>query len=100
MNITLDVLDDDEVISLIQEARQEIADSYRIFNLMVEPELIDFAIHRLAAAENRYRYLLRWARERQVRQFAPPGEPNVRRSFPAAVRWGNLFASLVKRLAI
>lgn len=100
MNSMLEGLDYDEIISLIQEAQQDIADSHRFFNLMVEPELIDFAIYRLAAAEKRYRYLLRQARERQVQLFAPLEKPVFRRGFPAAFAWENLFASLTKRLAL
>lgn len=65
----LEELDDEEVLSLIQEAKEEIAVTYSIFNLMVEPELIDYAIHRMGAAENRYRYLLKWAREKGICAF-------------------------------
>lgn len=46
-------------------------DALGVFNLMVEPELIDYAIHKLGAAENRYRYLLRWAREKGVILYDP-----------------------------
>ncbi|MDH7478390.1 MAG: DUF2508 family protein [Syntrophomonadaceae bacterium] len=62
----LEELDDEEVLNLIQEAKEEVAVTYCIFNLMLEPELIDYAIHRMGAAENRYRYLLRWAREKGI----------------------------------
>ena len=67
----LESMDSEEIIRLIAEAHQDIIEAIGVFNLMVEPELIDYAIHKMGAAENRYRYLLRWARERDVVYMIP-----------------------------
>jgi hypothetical protein len=69
MERALEDLTTGEVIDLIRTARMDIKEAHNLFDMMVEPELIDYAIHRLGAAENRYRYLIRWARERNLSLF-------------------------------
>ncbi|NPV93118.1 MAG: DUF2508 family protein [Firmicutes bacterium] len=66
MERALEDLTPDEVIDLIRAAQMDIKEAHTLFNMMVEPELIDYAIHKMGAAENRYRYLIRWARERNL----------------------------------
>ena len=48
---------------LIEEAKRDWLDARAYFNAVTEPELIDHAIYTLGAAEKRYVYLLKKARE-------------------------------------
>lgn len=70
---------DQEVIDLIREARQEITEAYDVFNLMVEPELIEYAIFKIRAAEKRFSYLLKWARENKVNLYDPDNNEGLNR---------------------
>lgn len=48
---------------LIEEAKKEWQEARAYFNTVTEPDLIDHAIYTLGAAEKRYVYLLKKARE-------------------------------------
>ena len=50
---------------LIEEAKQDWQEARAYFNTVTEPELVDHAIYALGAAEKRYVYLLKKAREEQ-----------------------------------
>jgi uncharacterized protein (UPF0210 family) len=53
---------------LIEEAKKDWKDAREYFNTVTEPELIDHAIYTLEAAEKRYVYLLKKAREERIFQ--------------------------------
>jgi ABC-type nitrate/sulfonate/bicarbonate transport system substrate-binding protein len=48
---------------LIDEAKKDWQEARAYFNTVTEPELVDHAIYTLGAAEKRYVYLLKKARE-------------------------------------
>lgn len=50
--------------ALVEQAHQEWLDARAHFDEVDDPDLVDYAVYTLAAAENRYRYLLRKARRR------------------------------------
>lgn len=52
-------------LSLIEKARQEWLAAIVLFNNVCEKELIDYAIYNLNAAERRYTFLLKEAREKK-----------------------------------
>lgn len=63
------------VVDEVDQARREWQAAQLYFQNVGEPELIDQAIHWMTAAERRYVYLLRKAREERVASpFAPRGE--------------------------
>ncbi|HHU81829.1 MAG TPA: YaaL family protein [Firmicutes bacterium] len=49
--------------SLIEEAKRDWLAARNYFNAVTDPDLIDHAIYTMEAAEKRYAYLLRRARE-------------------------------------
>lgn len=53
---------------LIEEAKKDWKDAREYFNTVTEPDLIDHAIYTLEAAEKRYVYLLKKAREERIFQ--------------------------------
>lgn len=53
---------------LIEEAKKEWQEARDYFNTVTEPDLIDHAIYTLGAAEKRYVYLLKKAREERYFQ--------------------------------
>ena len=55
-----------EEMGLIEDAKREWQTAREYFNSVTDPDLIDYAIHRLGAAEKRYVYLLRRAREERL----------------------------------
>lgn len=55
-------------LELIEEAKKEWQMARAYFNDVTDPELIDHAIYSLEAAEKRYVYLLRKAREEKLFQ--------------------------------
>lgn len=57
-----------EEMGLIEDARREWQTAREYFNSVTDPDLIDYAIHTLGAAEKRYVYLLRRAREEKLFQ--------------------------------
>ena len=52
-------------LSLIEKARQDWLAAIALFNNVCEKELIDYAIFNLNAAERRYTFLLKEAREKK-----------------------------------
>ncbi len=48
--------------TLVEQARQEWLDAKARFNEVDDPDLVDYAVYAMEAAENRYMYLLRKAR--------------------------------------
>lgn len=48
---------------LVEQARQEWQDAKGRFNEVSDPDLVDYAVYALEAAERRYIYLLRKARQ-------------------------------------
>lgn len=50
--------------SLVEQAKQEWQDAKRRFNEVSDPDLVDYAIYALEAAERRYVYLLKKARNK------------------------------------
>ncbi|NLC08020.1 MAG: DUF2508 family protein [Syntrophomonadaceae bacterium] len=63
--------DREECLRLIWEAHQDWVQAYNLLNSIVESERVEYAIQFLNAAENRYQYLLKWARLNQVTAFDP-----------------------------
>ncbi|HHT48981.1 MAG TPA: DUF2508 family protein [Firmicutes bacterium] len=53
---------------LIEEAKKDWQEARAYFNTVTEPELVDHAIYTLGAAEKRYVYLLKKAREERFFQ--------------------------------
>jgi hypothetical protein len=53
---------------LIEEAKKDWQEARAYFNTVTEPDLIDHAIYTLGAAEKRYVYLLKKAREESYYQ--------------------------------
>ncbi|HEY8391419.1 MAG TPA: DUF2508 family protein [Capillibacterium sp.] len=51
---------------LIEEARKDWQEARAYFNTVTEPELVDHAIYALGAAEKRYVYLLKKARDERL----------------------------------
>jgi hypothetical protein len=58
-----------DMLTLIEEARREWLNAQRYFDSVSDPDLVDHAILLRQAAEKRYMYLLRLAREEGVRAF-------------------------------
>lgn len=58
-----------EGLDEVETARREWLLAHTYFDCVEEPELVDQAIHRILAAERRYMYLLRKAREESL---SPP----------------------------
>lgn len=62
-----------ELVAAVRDARREYVQAEACFHDAVEPELVDHAVLRLAAAERRYTYLLAQARRAGLRlPWAPP----------------------------
>jgi len=62
---------EEDLLDLIREAHREWMDALAYFDRVAEPDLVDYAIYRLGAAENRYRCLLRRARSQGQKAFDP-----------------------------
>lgn len=56
-----------DFVADVERARQEWLTSKIYFETVSDPDLVDHAIHLMAAAEKRYMYLLRRAREQGIR---------------------------------
>jgi isocitrate/isopropylmalate dehydrogenase len=54
-------------IVLIREANDELLNARQMFAQMEDPDMVDWAVHRITAAEKRYNYLLK-----KYRQKKPP----------------------------
>ena len=67
-------------VGLIEEAKQDWLAARNYFNAVTDPELIDHAIYMMEAAEKRYVYLLKRAREDGIFQEKfLPSAPNQAR---------------------
>lgn len=56
---------------MVECARREWQDAKRRFDQISDPDLIDHAIYSIEAAEKRYMYLLKKAREESAKDFSP-----------------------------
>lgn len=65
-----------DFFTLVEEARQEWQAAMSYFNQIVEPELVDHAIHAMVAAEKKYMYLLKKARQEE---YCLPGNLDLLR---------------------
>lgn len=62
------VKDEDEVfLNTISIAKQEMLDAQCYFDSVTAPELIDHAIYRMEAAKAQYVYLLKLAKDRELK---------------------------------
>lgn len=59
----------DELVKQIDKAKKEWNVARCQLDQMSEPDLIDYAVYRLQAAEKRYMYLLKTAEEKGVTRF-------------------------------
>jgi hypothetical protein len=59
----LELQEQDDYFKLVEQARQEWQDARLRFEQISDPDLIDHAIYAIEAAEQRYMYLLKKARE-------------------------------------
>lgn len=50
---------DDEVQRYLENAKKEMNDAMNIFENVTDPELIDFAIYKIDAAEKKYGYYIK-----------------------------------------
>lgn len=50
---------------LLKQAHQELEDAYHVFTRAEEPDMIDYAVYNLKAAEKRYGYLLKRIRNQR-----------------------------------
>lgn len=53
---------DGHIAGLIEQAKQDWLLAQSLFDNVIEPEMVDHAIHRIIAAEKKYAYLLRLAK--------------------------------------
>lgn len=60
---------DGDILNAVEEARREYLRAVECFQSVTEPELVDWAVHLLCAAERRYAYLSRVARGEGVRHI-------------------------------
>lgn len=51
-----------DILTAVAEARREYVRAVECFHTVSEPELVDWAVHLICAAERRYAYLTRVAR--------------------------------------
>jgi len=72
MHSQFSLVDDDDVVEehrtddfglLVEEARKEWIDAKSYFDNVVDPDLVDYAVYSVEAAERKYMYLLRRARD-------------------------------------
>ncbi|MDD3364438.1 MAG: DUF2508 family protein [Syntrophomonas sp.] len=54
-------------IELIQEAKDELLIAHRMFAQMEDPDMVDWAVYSINAAEKRYDYLLKNYRQKTAR---------------------------------
>lgn len=74
LNLTEEVFEhegEQEMLSLIDEARREWLASRNYFDNVVDPDLIDHAVYVSQAAEKRYMYLLKQARSQGLISHFP-----------------------------
>jgi len=56
----------DDLEAVIEQARQEWVNARTFFDNVVDPDLVDYAIYSIEAAERKYMYLLRKARKQNA----------------------------------
>lgn len=70
------VTQDAELLNLVHVARKEWQTAQNYFDLVSDPELVDFAIYKLEAARRRYMYLLKQARVEGLEEKLVLGQIN------------------------
>jgi hypothetical protein len=57
----------EEFFLCLHKAQQEMYDAENFFDNVVDPELIDHAIYKMEAAKSKYVYLLKQAKDKEIR---------------------------------
>ena len=57
----------DEFFLSLHKAQEEMYDAENFFDNVVDPELVDHAIYKMEAAKSKYIYLLKQARDNNIR---------------------------------
>jgi hypothetical protein len=57
----------EEFFLSLHKAQQEMYDAENFFDNVVDPELIDHAIYKMEAAKSKYVYLLKQAKDKEIR---------------------------------
>ena len=57
---------DSELLQAVVQAQREWETAKKIFETVTDPDLVDYAIYRVQAAQKRYTYLLRQAKEEGI----------------------------------
>ena len=57
----------EEFLLCLHTAQQEMYDAENFFDNVVDPELVDHAIYKMEAAKSKYIYLLKQARDKDIR---------------------------------
>jgi len=65
-----------ELLEAVAQAHREWETAKSFFETVTDPDLIDYAIYRIAAAQRRYAYLLRQAKQEGVRTGEWSGKYN------------------------
>ena len=60
--------DKEKIIKEIKKAQLDVETAEHFFQYVSEPELVDVAIYELEAKKSRYRYLIRMAKEKGIKQ--------------------------------
>lgn len=63
----IDVNSDQGYIDAVRAAKQELESVERLFNTTADPDLIEYAIYEQYAASLRFSYLIKKAKERNIR---------------------------------
>jgi hypothetical protein len=63
--------EDQGILSLIEDARREWLQARAYFDSVLEPDLVEHAVYVSKAAETRYMYLLKQAREQGLKSQYP-----------------------------
>lgn len=58
---------EDELLSVITKAHQELFDAENFFDNVIEDELVDHAIYRMEAAKSKYIFLLKKAKDKGLK---------------------------------
>lgn len=64
-----------KLLEEIEQAKAEWAVAQQNIDVVTEPDLIDYAIYNLEAAERKYGYLLREAKKHQAKSIGPQNKP-------------------------
>lgn len=57
----------DELLNMLKEAHTEWRDAEKFFDNATEPDLIDYAIYKIDACKTKYSYLIKKAREDNIK---------------------------------